>query len=178
MTQFILFVSSASQSSMQCLHMMRSANIAVQAVRLDTKEARDKAKSGKYFQITNVPSLLIIYEDGNMQLFVSFQKISQIVSNMRREEPPPEEEPHVPAKRKKKKAPKSKKTIVYEDDEPDEIEILPEPPTKHKPSKRGKKQPPQPRKGTKSTSVFDIAKKMQAERDATLGYDPYEEKGV
>jgi hypothetical protein len=65
-------------------------------LRLDTEEDRARAAKGKYFQITAVPTLAVIYADGNAQLFLGAEKVLQwmaeTVSKMRQ----PAEAPQQP----------------------------------------------------------------------------------
>lgn len=49
----------------------------MQVVRLDTESSRKTAANGKFFQITAVPTMVIMYEDGNTQLFLGTPKIVQ-----------------------------------------------------------------------------------------------------
>jgi hypothetical protein len=51
-------------------------------VRLDTEEDRQRAKSGAYFQINEVPTLLVIYSDSNIELFTGTRKILTWMSNI------------------------------------------------------------------------------------------------
>ena len=54
----------------------------IQFVRLDTEESRHVASTGKFFQITSVPTMAVFYEDGNTQLFTGTQKIIQWLTAM------------------------------------------------------------------------------------------------
>ena len=73
--EVVLFVSSTSGASTPVLQFVGKNQIPVGIVRLDTPEDRQIAATGKYFQIVNVPALLVIYDDGNLQLFVGQEKI-------------------------------------------------------------------------------------------------------
>lgn len=73
--EVVLFVSSTSRASTPVLQFVGKNQIPVGIVRLDTPEDRQIAATGKYFQIVNVPALLVIYDDGNLQLFVGQEKI-------------------------------------------------------------------------------------------------------
>jgi len=70
-----LFCSTMSPACMPCLQFLRSYHPPVQAVRLDTKTTREAVANGKNFQIRSVPTLMVLYDDGNMQLFVGQQKV-------------------------------------------------------------------------------------------------------
>ncbi|HMP28229.1 MAG TPA: hypothetical protein PKD85_01430 [Saprospiraceae bacterium] len=74
--KLLLFVSTASKSSIDCVQFLQQNRIPnVSIVRLDTEEAREQAANGPMFQITVVPSLVVLYEDQNLQIFVGLQKI-------------------------------------------------------------------------------------------------------
>ena len=71
----ILFISSTSQVCMPPIEYIRQNQLPVKIVRLDTVIDRQAASQGKYFQINSVPTLLLIYDDGNIQLFAGQEKI-------------------------------------------------------------------------------------------------------
>lgn len=77
-----LFVASNSKASVPCIQFVSSHGIPVQIVRLDSIEARTVAANGKYFQITSVPTMVIMYQDGNTQLFLGAPKITQWLTSM------------------------------------------------------------------------------------------------
>lgn len=81
-SEVILFVSSTSQNCIECVRMMTSHNLPVKFVRLDTREDRERARSGMYFQIVNVPSLVVFYTTNEIQMFVGKEKITSWVSNL------------------------------------------------------------------------------------------------
>jgi hypothetical protein len=74
--KLLLFVSTSSKSSIECVGFLQQNRIPdVSIIRLDTEEAREQAASGSMFQITVVPSLVVLFEDGNLQMFVGLPKI-------------------------------------------------------------------------------------------------------
>lgn len=74
--KLLLFVSTSSNSSIECVGFLQQNRIPdVSIIRLDTEEARDQAANGSMFQITVVPSLVVLFEDGNLQMFVGLPKI-------------------------------------------------------------------------------------------------------
>lgn len=132
----ILFCSSSSPASMPCLKFIKEHNIPVSVVRLDTLESRERAAKGKFIQISSVPTLVVVYQDNNVQQFIGQDKVIKWLANTlkkSRSNPPPsystprypeqrqpppsppssseseEEEPIKPVKRRKKKPKKSKK---------------------------------------------------------------------
>lgn len=103
--EFVLFCSSESKKSIQCLTFIAShphVGKMLKIVRLDTDEDRSAAKNGNTFSITHVPTLVVTYPDGNLQLFQGLpkvgawlQKLSQGPQQAPRRNPhyvPPEEE--------------------------------------------------------------------------------------
>ena len=62
----------------------------VDIVRLDTVQMRKVAENGKFFQITSVPTLVLVYGDGNLQLFLGAPKIVEWFNLMSRPQRPPE----------------------------------------------------------------------------------------
>lgn len=75
--QIILFISTTSQKSMICHQAAQKYNIPLEIVRLDTIEAREKIKNGEYIRISSVPSLVIIYSDGDVEALIYLEKILQ-----------------------------------------------------------------------------------------------------
>lgn len=71
----VLFVSSMSQVCISPVQFIKQHNLPVRLVRLDTPGDRQAAQNGKYFQIHAVPTLLVTYSDGNIQLFAGQEKI-------------------------------------------------------------------------------------------------------
>lgn len=85
-----LFVSTTSNASIQTLNFIKKTKLPFQIVRLDSVEARQHAANGKHFQIVSVPTMVILYEDGNTQLFLGLPKITQWLTAMmktKKEEP-------------------------------------------------------------------------------------------
>jgi len=127
----VLFVSSTSQSCIDPLKFVQHYQLPVNIVRLDSKVTRERAANGKYFQIHNVPSLVAFYADGDMQIFVSREKIISWLTNLMKSSTPPptsttiEEPPKsiLKAPSKKKKIKKSKKKVKFQDS-PEELEFV------------------------------------------------------
>lgn len=94
-SEAILFVATNSNASRPCLQFVSQQKIPMQVVRLDTESARKSAASGKFFQITVVPTMVIAYEDGNTQLFLGSQKIIQWLTAMMKASSRPEPQPSV-----------------------------------------------------------------------------------
>lgn len=86
-TKIVLFISTFSKPSLECLKIIREAGIQMDIVRLDTKRDRAIAKKRK-LPIHQVPTLLIQYEGGINQLYVGIEKIIRV---LRLDEPEDEE---------------------------------------------------------------------------------------
>lgn len=114
--EIVLFVSVASQNCMQVIEAVRRSNLPIKIVRLDTQEAREKALNGKLFQVKHVPTMVIRYDDGNIQQFIGVEKVSKIITSLVQQQNPPEPPPPTPIEdvedepspKKKKKTTKKK----------------------------------------------------------------------
>lgn len=71
----VLFVSSTSQVCVPPVQFVRENKLPARLVRLDTVADRQAAAQGKYFQVHIVPTLLVTYDDGNIQLFAGQEKV-------------------------------------------------------------------------------------------------------
>ncbi len=71
----VLFVSSISQACILPVQFIQENRFPAKLVRLDTIIDRQAAANGKYIQIHIVPTLLITYSDGNIQLFAGQEKV-------------------------------------------------------------------------------------------------------
>ena len=85
----VLFFSRFSNESKICVTRIREYNLPIQLISLDNPKLRELVKRGKMFQITSVPTLLIEYISGDVQLFTGRPKIlqwaSNLIDNMKRE---------------------------------------------------------------------------------------------
>lgn len=108
-SKLILFISSKSNACLPCINFVRNVGttLPINVVRLDRIEDREAASNGPYFQIVSVPSLVVFYADGNLQVFMGSNKIlswlNSLIRAMRtRHEPPniysadrPSDDPHM-----------------------------------------------------------------------------------
>lgn len=89
----VLFVSSTSQACVPPVQFIRQNQLPARLVRLDTAADRQAAAQGQYFQIQGVPTLLVTYSDGNIQLFAGQEKslmwLQQAVQAQRSQQGPP-----------------------------------------------------------------------------------------
>ena len=81
-SEVILFISTASRASIPCVNAVKQHQLRISIVKLDSEESRQKAASGKYFQIVGVPALVVIYDNGTIQLFLGGPKILEWMSNI------------------------------------------------------------------------------------------------
>jgi len=117
----ILFVCSNSNASIEPVNLVKYYQIPVQIVKLDTQKARNKAKKGKYFQITSVPSLVVMYQDGTLQMFIGKDKIVNWIQQLITSKTQPPTKP------------------TYDQTEDYETTLYESPPKKNKKEKKGKK---------------------------------------
>jgi hypothetical protein len=82
LSNIILFVSTLSKECNTSLKYIKNSPVPIQIVRLDTAETRNRAANGKYFQVRMVPTMVIHYKDGNMEVFIGNTKIIPILSSM------------------------------------------------------------------------------------------------
>ena len=192
-----LFCSSTSPACVPCSQFVQTHRLPVETIRLETKHDRNRVMNGKNFQIKSVPSLMVLYDDGDMQLFVGQKKI---ISWMNRaiqpqeqpqeqihEQPVPDfsdsEEEYVPEKKKKKKK-KAKKHVetskgLYGDtrivpEEEEEIILIGEDESDRPspPSTKGLMTGAQAIKtDTGMSDTMKMAKQMERDRTGSLGYD-------
>lgn len=208
--EIILFISSVDEGSKPCVEFIMRSKMPVQIVRLDSQEAREQARHGKFFQITMVPTLVVIHSDRTIQLYVGPKALIFLASLLKRGAPPPPsevvEDDESPTPR------------VIESDEDEDITpihpppkklskkkvVVPPPPPPKK--KKGKKKsaemedvsggnlefvddgtrpsrpPPLPTDGLRvggknaggkksAKSLVSLARAMEKERQATLGYN-------
>lgn len=183
----LLFVSSTSQSSISPIKFIREHNLPVLIVRLDTIEDRIKAANGQYFKITEVPTLVVFYVDDTLQLFVGSDKImtwmNAIVKSKEQHEVAEStvisdeiEIDEVQEKPKKGKKGKKKKNVTFDEN----IDLLETPPSKSKKTVLGNTGESSSRTSSggsklKNSDIFSMAKKMEKERDSTLGYKENEQ---
>jgi len=77
-SEIYLFCSTTSEACKPCFAFIKDHPLLVeeiQIIRLDTKKVRDKVKRGVKFQIQAVPTLMVIYHDGDTSLYQGQQKV-------------------------------------------------------------------------------------------------------
>lgn len=73
--RLILFCSTTSRACVPCIKFAYQNKLPVEIVRLDTQEARERVRHGRYFQIQVVPTLVVIRTGGKLQLFAGQEKV-------------------------------------------------------------------------------------------------------
>jgi hypothetical protein len=168
--EVILFIHTDTANCVPCVRFVMEYKLPVKIVRLDDPYIREKARNGQYFSITMVPSMVVTYVDGNIQLFVGRDKIltwlnSVVLQASQRSpetgptNPPYGNEPHPTAMKVYSQPPKGANAYgtrqpprvidTTEEDEPEDI------PTK-------KKKSPKKKKGNKKKVTFDPRRNREA----------------
>ena len=120
-TDVILFCSTTSRASVPCLQIIQQNNMPIRVVRLDTIEMRERVAQGKYFQIRNVPTLVVVYEGNNLQQFVGQPKIMAWLQGMLKQHSrAPRNDPH------------EEPEIIPEEIESEVVSLRPKPVRKHR----------------------------------------------
>lgn len=86
LVQVILFISTDEKAihSKKCLKVVQNHAIPLDIVRLDTEADRKRALHGKGIKIEDVPTLVLIYEDGDYQTFLTSGKIIQTMLQVKK----------------------------------------------------------------------------------------------
>lgn len=79
-SEVLLFIATNSRACVPCIEFKTHHRFPAQIIRLDSESAREQATNGSFFQITSVPTMVVIYNDGNTQMFVGSPKIIQWMS--------------------------------------------------------------------------------------------------
>jgi len=147
----LLFVSTVDPDSIPCTTFVSKNKIPLKVVRLDTEESREQARNGKQFQITVVPTLVIIFSDGTFQFFIKSQKIIskliELLTAPQRQSPPPQSQPHT---KKPTVVESSGEDEGSEEEQSEELE-----PVKKAPPKKQLKKKPAAKKPRKKIIVED-----------------------
>ena len=163
----ILFVSSYSIESGPCKDIIKHYNLPVNIIYLDTEEDRIRAENGKYFSITHVPTLVLEFIEGNIQLFIGSVKIMALIKSM--------VQPPGPSSR----VPEPSSTIVIDEDSDEDI--IPEKMPKNKQKSKYKdvprrNQPSRRSKKDVSREEASDPEDMELQSDETVYVDDPEEE--
>ena len=182
----VLFYSKFSPECKDCVNFVHQSKLPVILIALDTKESREYASNGSLIQIKNVPSMVVSYTDGNVQLYVGKQKImgwfTAITQGPAHKPPEPtqttkaeSERREKPKQRNKKKKPikSSKKVNKHNsEDSGDGIELIfEENPQKQLgvPGGVSSKLSTKPVNVSPNAGIMSLANQMMAERNLQIG---------
>lgn len=153
----VLFISRFSRESAPCVQAITGSKLPIKIIPLDTASARDAALNGSTIQIRSVPSLLVEFDDGNIQLFVGRPKIMGWMKHTLQQQQPPQAGP---AADKETSARRTKLEDFSSSSSSSEEE--PSPPPRRK-SRRRKP----PSKASRSSSKKEKPKKRQPRPNVT-----------
>lgn len=186
----VLFYSKFSPECKDCVNFVHQFKLPVMLIALDTKESREHASNGSLIQIKNVPSMVVSYNDGNVQLYVGKQKImgwfTAITQGPAHKPPEPtqvtkaeDERREKPKQRsKKKKTTKSSKKVNRHNSEEsgDGIELIFEENPRAQsgvssgvPSGVSSKLSTKPAVVSPNAGIMSLANQMMAERNLQIG---------
>jgi len=176
----VLFYSKFSTECKDCVIFVQQTKLPVALIALDTKESRDHALNGSLIQIKNVPSMIVSYEDGNVQLYVGKPKIMGWFTAITQH---PVQKPNIPeptqttkiekkeqvAKRIKTKKPikKQKKPKKHSDDDDGGVELIFEEESRS-PNNTSSKLSTKPSNVSPNAGVMSMANQLMAERNRQL----------
>ncbi len=166
--EVILFCSSVSQACAPVIQVIQQYQLPVKIVRLDSAASRDAVQNGPFFQIKVVPTLVVTYRDGNLQLFIGQPKILKWLKMIINPQPSGSYQPGTPGT---SSGPgglnhSEKETMISLSS--DEDENIPElrPPIEKKKSK--KVHPPSPKKSSiKEGGLYGPSKKKKKKKKKT-----------
>lgn len=78
----VLFVSTPSEICNDVMRYVAANKLNVNVVRLDTAEDRRRAATGKFVQVTSVPTMVVIFKDNTLQQYLGAEKILGWMSNV------------------------------------------------------------------------------------------------
>jgi len=175
----VLFYSKFSPECKDCVNFVQQYKLPVALIALDTKEGRDLAFNGSLIQIKNVPSMIVSYEDGNVQLYVGKPKImgwfvATTQQNQSRKQDIPEpthsttlrQKEKVNKRIKQKRVKSSKKMKNSKED--DGIELIFEEEEIQKPNNSSLKLSTKAPNVSPNANVMSMASKLMAERNRHL----------
>jgi hypothetical protein len=82
--EVVLFYSKYSKECGPCVQYIMQNKLPVTLIPLDDKESRNRVLNGSIMQIKNVPSMVVSYVSGDVQLYIGGQKIIAWFSAMTR----------------------------------------------------------------------------------------------
>jgi len=176
----VLFYSKFSPECKDCVNFVQQAKLPVALIALDTKESRDHALNGSLIQIKNVPSMIVSYDDGNVQLYVGKPKImgwfAAITQHPAQKQNAPEptqttkiEKKEKVPKRKPKKSTKTQKKPKKHSEDDEGIELIFEEESQSPaPNNASSKLSTKPSNASPNAGVMSMANQLMAERNRQL----------
>ena len=70
----VIFISEVSEKCIEVVKFIKKKSLPVKLVRLDTKEARARAMKGSVINIKQVPTIIVMFDDGDLQSFIGYSK--------------------------------------------------------------------------------------------------------
>ncbi len=175
--EVILFCSSVSQACVPVIQMIQQYQLPVKLFRLDTAAFREAAQNGPYFQIKVVPTLVVTYRDGNLQLFVGQPKTLEWLKMVVRPPGAPQggsQNPGSPEGVSHSSNHRDTETKISLTSSDEEVEIDPHP--KKKKKKKPKTPPPKSKKSsTKEGGLYGPSKKKKKKKSSVEFYSSGED---
>ena len=152
----IFFYSKSSSSCLNIIKFIESYNIPVKGISVDSKDIRQKIKNHNNFQIKGVPTIIVVYSDGNGGLYEGdkvYAWFSQLVSSQNNKVPSHAIE----------------NTYISNENIPDEpLEDYPN--YENEDEYEIVSEAPKNIKDQKSSDIKNLAMQMEEERKRTLGF--------
>ncbi len=178
--EVILFCSSVSPASRPVIQVIQQYQLPVTIVRLDTLESREAAKNGPYFQIKNVPTLVVTYRDGNLQLFVGQPKtLEWLKMSMNPQRAPQNLHGESPISLEPKSSKyRERETKISLSSSDEDLELDPPPKKGKKPKKKTKTSPPKSKKSNiKEGGLYGPSKSKKKKKTSVEFYSSDENDG-
>lgn len=171
-SEIFLFCSTMSPACKPCFSFIKDSPLLVQEIqiiRLDTKNIREKVKRGVKFQIRVVPTLMVIYNDGDTSLYQGQKKVlTWLFMRMKTFEQDQQDQYFPPHHEEVHRTPREKDVGLYSTNPPQsltppesEIEFFPN-------NAQPKSQPAPSQEEQPSSSNLDINARRQ-DKDGRMG---------
>lgn len=171
--ELILFIASNSRASAPTFSIVQRNRLPVDVVRLDTPESRQRAMRGKDFQVTDVPTLLVVHDNGSFEPISGANRVNfwltETFLSPKQEEPQPEilqEEPIEEARVEEiEDEPKRSRVRPRKKDPPVDFESI------DQPVEESIHDQPVKKVSSRMSDIANVAKRLEEERKASLGYE-------
>ena len=78
----VLFTSKYSNKCQRCEQFIKHHNLRINNISIDTKEAKEYVMSASNIKITHIPTIVVYYQDGTTQVYITEQKILMWLQNL------------------------------------------------------------------------------------------------